>query len=190
MYNRRDMKKNQEKKRQKIIIFDGPDVCGKTEMSLELSKRLGIPYFKNEGEWDFFEKDPGYFANCVKYGATFLCSFLKQVGSSVIMDRGHHSEWVYSQVFHRNTDQKLLRKVDDAFADMGAVLIVPYRSAYHNLVDQFETITPEKLKEIDKKYKEIKYWTACDVFYLNVDDEDLEREMGDIIEYLRMKEML
>ena len=52
-------------------------------------------------------------------------------------------------------------------------------------MDQFEAITSEKLKEIDEKYKEIKYWTACDVFYLNVDDEDLEREMGDIIEYLR-----
>tara|TARA_Y100000310_G_scaffold168260_1_gene168345 strand:- start:1960 stop:2544 length:585 start_codon:yes stop_codon:yes gene_type:complete len=189
VYNKNEMNKSPQKQNQRIIIFDGPDMCGKTEMSLELSRRLEIPYFKNEGEWDFFENDPGYFANCVKYGATFLCSFLKQVGSSVIMDRGHHSEWVYSQIFQRATDQKLLKRVDNAFAEMGAVLIVPYRSTYHGLVDQFDAITPKKLQEIDEKYKKIKDWTACDVFYLNVDDENLDREMSDILKYLHTKEM-
>jgi len=173
-----------EKFAQKIIIFDGPDMCGKTEMALELSRRLGIPYFKNEGEWDFFENDPSYFANCVKYGATFLCSFLKQTKASVIMDRGHHSEWVYSQAFQRDTDHDILQKVDDAFASLGAVVIVPYRTTYFGLVDQFESITPGKLQEIDKKYKEINEWTSCDVFYLNVDDEDLEREMKEIMGFL------
>ena len=172
-------------KKQKIIIFDGPDMCGKTEMAQELSSRLGIPYFKNEGEWDFFEKDPKYFANCVRYGATFFCSFLRQSGYSVIMDRGHHSEWVYSQVFDRETNLSALTAVDKAFAALGAVVIVPFRTSYDGLVDQFEAVTPKRLREIDKKYKKIQEWTACEVFFINVDDEDLEREMTDILGFLQ-----
>ena len=64
------------------------------------------------------------------------------------------------------------------------MVIVPYRTTYFGLVDQFESITPGKLQEIDKKYKEIDEWTSCDVFYLNVDDEDLEREMKEIMGFL------
>ena len=70
-----------------------------------------------------------------------------------------------------------------SFEEAAAVGIA-YQTAYFGLVDQFESITPGKLQEIDKKYKEINEWTSCDVFYLNVDDEDLEREMKEIMGFL------
>jgi hypothetical protein len=31
-----------------VILFDGPDKVGKTEMVKELSKRLNVPSFKNK----------------------------------------------------------------------------------------------------------------------------------------------
>ena len=39
---------------QQIIIFEGPDGCGKTNISTSLSKDIRVPYFKNKDEWKFF----------------------------------------------------------------------------------------------------------------------------------------
>ncbi len=51
-----------------VVLFDGSDKVGKTEMAKELSKRLLIPYFKNESEWKAFSNDQNYFVNALKYG--------------------------------------------------------------------------------------------------------------------------
>jgi hypothetical protein len=160
-------------------------MCGKTEMSLELSQDLEIPYFKNEGEWKFFEDDPQYFANCVKYGATFFLSYLKTSGTSVIMDRGHPSEWVYSKAFNRKTDLDILRQVDESFAELGTKIIIPTRTSYEHVIDQFSAITPAKLSLIDSLYHEFSKWTACETFFMNVDDENLQREMLEIKSFLK-----
>ena len=57
---------------QNIIIFEGPDGCGKTNIATALSGHLNIPYFKNESEWEFFENDPSYFVNALTYGDPYF----------------------------------------------------------------------------------------------------------------------
>ncbi len=169
---------------QRIIIFDGPDMCGKTEMAQELSGRLGVPYFKNENEWKFFEKDPSYFKNAVTYGDPYFASYLKQTGASVIMDRWYPSEWVYSQVFNRETNLDAMAQIDHGMAKLGAVIIIPWRTSYDGLKDQFKSVTTKKMEEIEVVYKAFGAWTDCKVFWLNVDDEDLDRELSEIMEFL------
>ena len=170
--------------RQNIIVFDGPDMCGKTEMALELSSRTDIPYFKNEYEWDYFERDPSYFRNAATYGDPYFASYLDQTGASVIMDRWYPSEWVYSKVFNRRTNKKILESVDALMSSREAKIIIPYRTTYDGLKDQFESVTPEKMKEIEDTYRLFAEWTKCDVFWLNVDDEDLDREINEILNFL------
>ena len=96
-----------------LIALEGPDRCGKSEIAAALSRHVGIPVFKNSGEWFTDLRDPSYFKNLLIYGATFLTDFLQQTGASVIMDRNYASEWVYSKYFNRETDDVVLRKVDE-----------------------------------------------------------------------------
>jgi len=42
-------------RKQQVIIFDGPDGCGKTNIAAALSDALGVPVFKNQFEWDNYE---------------------------------------------------------------------------------------------------------------------------------------
>ena len=168
-----------------VIIFDGPDGCGKTNISSALSSLLKIPVFKNEFEWDHFEVKTknDYFIKAIKYQHPYLLSYIKQTGSSVIFDRAHPSEFVYPKVFNRDTDERSLQICDDMSASLGAKIIIPYRSSYEGVEDEYG-VTPEHLLEIDRGYKEFAKWTKCDTFFLNVDDEDLDRELKEIMEFL------
>ena len=161
---------------QRIIIYDGPDRSGKTEQAKELSQRLGIPYFKNAAEHVHFQSNPGYFLNAIRYVDTYFTSYLEASGASVILDRAWPSEWIYSQALDRKTDFELLRHLDNRHAALGTVIVIPSRSDYSNAVDDYDNINKNFLK-IHELYKEFAKWTKCNVIELNVDDEDLSREM-------------
>lgn len=172
--------------KQRIVIFEGPDGCGKTNISQALSESAEIPYFKNKDEWKNFVNDPSYFVNALTYGDPYFLSYLEQTKSSVIVDRWYPSEWVYSRVFDRPTSPTVLRKIDHRAASLGAKIIIPYRTSYDNVVDQFEdVITPNILRTVDGLYREFAEWTECDTLLLNVDDEDLSRELSEVITFLR-----
>jgi hypothetical protein len=172
--------------KQKIVIFEGPDGCGKTNISHALSDAAGIPYFKNKDEWKNFVNDPSYFVNALTYGDPYFLSYLEQTRANVIVDRWYPSEWVYSRVFDRPSSPAILRKIDDRAAALGAKIIIPSRTSYDNVVDQFEdVITPNILRVVDELYHEFAEWTECDTLLLNVDDEDLSRELLEVRNFLR-----
>lgn len=170
-------------KEQMVLIFEGPDGCGKTNISQALSQLIGVPYFKNTNEWDFFENDPSYFVNALTYGDPYFLSYLKQTGASVILDRSYPSEWVYSKVFGRKTNEDVLTAVDSLYAQLGTRIILPFRTDYSNVVDQFSSVTSEKLAKIDKEYRNFANWTKCETLFVNVDDENLDRELFEILNF-------
>ena len=146
---------------QHVIIFDGPDGCGKSNMALHLAERLGIPYFKNKRESKFFKKDPGYFVKALKYADPYFISYLQQSKASVILDRSFPSEWVYSRAFNRETNDDILRMVDGLYAGLGAKIIIPTRSDYTKCrKDQFKEIDSEMLVKLDKLYQDFESWTS------------------------------
>jgi len=171
-------------KQQKILIFEGPDGCGKTNIARELERVIGIPYFKNESEWSCFEDDPSYFINAMTYGDPYFLSYLEQTKASVIMDRWYPSEWVYSKAFKRPTDYGVLRSIDDRAAALDAKIIIPCRTSYDGVVDQFESIKPAILQDIEEIYRAFSDWTNCDTFFLNVDDENLDRELFEVLNFV------
>lgn len=169
-----------------IIIFDGPDGCAKSTMAKELASRFEISYFKYEGEWAAFEKDPTHFVNVMKYAEPYFLDYLRQSQVSVVIDRGYPSEWVYSQAFDRPTDMRALREVDKGFAALKTKIIIPFRKKYI-ADDRFDAITPEMLERIEDLYRDFIDWSECECMTLFVDDEDLEREMTEIFSFVQEK---
>ena len=174
-------------KRQLILSFEGPDRSGKSEISLELSKILGIPRFKNAGEWLENIQSTSYFSNTLTYGNTMLIDFIEQVGCDVIFDRHYPSEWVYSRFFGRETNDVIMSKIDKKLSQMGAKIVICRRRSYNGIQDDlYSYIDSNALAQIDLLYEEFTKWTECDVYTLWVDDENLDREIKEIKEWLNL----
>jgi thymidylate kinase len=169
-----------------ILTFEGPDRSGKSEISSALSIDLGIPRFKNKGEWLDDIKNSSYFVNTLTYGNTMLIDFIEQVQCDVIFDRHYPSEWVYSRFFGRQTNEQVLRKIDDKLAEMGAMIVICRRKSYNGIQDDlYSYIDSDALKKIDALYEDFTKWTKCKVLTLWVDDENLTREITEIKEWIK-----
>jgi len=173
--------------KQNVIIFTGVDMCGKTNIATKLSRLTGIPYFKSSDERNTFLKNQDKFIMDTRYADTRMVDFLKQTRHSAIFDRGYPCEWVYSKFFGRVSDESCLRYIDDVHSEIGTKLIVTYRSTYNNIVDDLDpTLTGLKLKKLDDLYRQFSCWTKCQFMFLNVDSEDLKKEIEEIDLFLNL----
>lgn len=171
--------------KQRVIMFTGVDMCGKTNIAKELSRLTGIPYFKPSEERFTFLKNPDKFIMDTRYADPRMADFLFQTGHSVIFDRGYPCEWVYSKFFGRPADEETLRRIDEVHAEMGTKLIITYRSSYDNIVDDLDSsLAGDRLVKLDKLYKDFSKWTKCQHLFLNVDSEDLGKEISEINKFL------
>jgi thymidylate kinase len=171
---------------QRIIIFDGPDGCGKTNIAQELSALSGITYFKNEDEHRYFRSDPSYFINAIRYVDRYFTSYLEKSGSSIILDRAWPSEWIYSQAMDRETDMETLRELDIRHAKLGTTIIIPFRSDYSG-VDETYPELQSQLQNLDRLYRKFAEWSQCRTIMINVDDEDLDREIRELQQQLNLQ---
>lgn len=173
--------------KQQIIFMIGSDRCGKTHIAAELSKRLEIPVFKASNEHENFLKSSDKFVMSTRYSDTRMLDFLKQTGHSVIFDRGYPCEIVYSQYFDRQADHQVLRYLDESYAKLGAIHVFCRRSSYNGIADDLDPsrLNSTALSIIDHKYWEfVKFYTRCKVITLVVDDENLDREVEEIMRQL------
>jgi deoxyadenosine/deoxycytidine kinase len=174
---------------QQIIFFCGPDRCGKTQIASALSDRIGVPYFKASSEHRSFlsrDEKETLFLNQLHHADPRVLDLLSQTGHSVIFDRGFPCEWVYSQVFDRKTDVEFLSYMDEMWSKAGAKIVFCYRSSYEGIVDDIDpSINHAKLERIDSLYRRyLTDVTKCQHLMLNVDDEDLDREVSDVIKFI------
>jgi len=169
---------------QKIIIIDGPEKVGKTTISRELSKRINIPYFKRSIS-GFTEKslflDKFSFKEATKYDQTYIIDFLKQTNYSIIFDRCYPSEWVYSKVFGRERDEKILSLIDQEYSLLNTYILIFLRKIYKYNDD---IIKIEKLPLIHKEYINFSQWTKCNTKIMYNDSEDLKFELDEILKFV------
>lgn len=147
------------------LFFIGPDGTGKTEISRALAKRIGVPRFKPNIEKELWRAD------AFRYSLQFdllLPQFVEQTNGEFVSDRGYPCEWVYSQVFGRETYPTILKRIDDEWARLGAIHVLCRKSDYSNARPD-ELVPNEKLVALDAKYAEFGMWTSCDTVVLDVD---------------------
>jgi hypothetical protein len=161
---------------QKIVILEGPDGCGKTNVAQGLSLDLKVPYYKMRHEHGAWQA--GTFKEELQFGEPRQVELLRQLSADVVIDRGHPSEWVYSLAFNRETDLALLRKVDDEYARMGAYIVILLRHDYSKSRPD-ELVELESLPILHEHYLSFAQWTKCDcvVLYVDAFGNDLKREL-------------
>jgi hypothetical protein len=166
--------------RQKIIIFEGVDMCGKTHIAQALSTVMRIPYFKGRKEHSrFFEqsREKSYIE-----AFFFLIDFLEQTKYSAIIDRFHASEYVYSRVYGRPVDVDKLNKIDELLTKIGGVIIYCYKDDMFGFYD--EIVEKEKIEFLKNKYWDWTENTNMPVLRLNTESEDLNAQLETIINWL------
>lgn len=171
-----------------VIILDGPDACGKTEISTALSAYTSIPRFKVSTEKE------NWYAKTFKNSLAFdmlLPQFIAATNTGVIFDRSYPSEWVYSKVFKRETDFKALRHIDDAFTSINAFIMILLRRDYSKSRED-ELVPSDKLQELNDTYLEFADWTSCRKLVMYVDEynNDLNLQVPALIKgmYERLSE--
>jgi hypothetical protein len=163
-------------------------MCGKTEIAKEVSKKLRVPYFKATSEHTSFLSSRvsknDQFLNQLRFADPRVLDILRQTGHSVVFDRGFPCEYAYSKVFGRETDLTMLKHIDEAYAALGAVVVFCHRSSYVGIKDDLDpSINWQVLAKLHDAYKEFLSWTKCRLLQLNVDDENLEREVCEVVDF-------
>src|SRR5881396_2009054 len=162
----------------KIIIVEGPDGCGKTNIAQGLSLKFAIRYFKQtdqRGNW--LAKDPDTYLHELRFGERRQLDLIRQLGLDLVMDRGFPSEWVYSKVFGRNTDPGYLREVDQEYARLGTYIVVCLRNEYKNIKQDELFDLGRRIKEIEREYLEFCAWSRCEcrIIYVDAFGNDLKK---------------
>jgi hypothetical protein len=163
--------------------LEGTERVGKTNIAAALSARLGIPTFKAQVQKKFFMGDRSQFLPFLRFGETTLADFLEQTGTDVILDRNYPCEIVYSQHFSRPTDPDVTAQLDAAYARMGALIVLCTRfQGYAGRVDEDDlTIKEDQIAAIDKLYRERVPQLKTRHIILDTSDENLTRELDEIV---------
>jgi hypothetical protein len=180
---------NDQQYDQQVVIFVGPDRCGKTNIINRISAVTGIPKFKASNEHDIFVNKQSMFIDALRYSDFRTIDLLKQVGFSVLFDRQYPCEWVYSKFFKRFTDLEALEKLDAQFASIGAKIVFCTRRSFDGIVDDLNPkLAGDNLQEISRLYDEFcSTFTKCKTLKVFVDDEDIERELDEILPFILYK---
>lgn len=183
------------RKKQTILIVIGPDMVGKTNIVKELSRITRIPSFKATSECTSFLSSrvarDDQFLNQLRFADPRVVDLLRQTSHSVIFDRGFPCEYAYSKVFDRETDMTTLKHLDEAYAALGAVIIFCQRSSYVGIKDDLDpTIEEHTLLDLHNAYEEFAQWTRCHLLRLNVDDENLDREVRDVVNFIQTQDKM
>ena len=167
--------------KQDLIIFEGPDLCGKTNIAEGVSLRLGVPVYKSGREHDLFhDKDAQYLT--LKYGNFEMIKILETTNASIMFDRFFPSEWVYSQIYNRTRDLDLVLEYDKYWASLGGKIVwldKPEMDGKDELIDS------SKYNEIRQKYETYMSLTNCEVFHLDTSDRNFEKQVNSICSFIK-----
>lgn len=165
-----------------IIIFVGPDRCGKTTIAKELSYQSGIPYFKNHTQKDFFNKniDP---LQKIYIEGNLQIQFLEQTQCDVIKDRDFPCEYAYSKTYGRVSDDDYIFSLDEKYSRLTTVIVYCYKNVYKEFKDEFVDI--KQIETLKKYYNEFLDKSKCKVIRMSTDNEYLPAQIDIIRGVLR-----
>lgn len=177
-----------------LVIFGGPDRCGKTTIARRLSQVTGTPYFKPSRQAEYAMVKPELFRFQTMFGEPKLADFLAQTGHSAILDRSFVCDFAYSHALGRlgpmtledvNNWQKTIVTLDMTYGMMDALFVLCVRSNYEGRSDpSWPRMDGDMMAQLDSLYRGYLTETKMRRLVLNVDDENTDRQVADIIRKL------
>lgn len=165
------------------VIFIGPDRVGKTEISKELSKNLNVPVYKSGREDDVFkQKDAQY--NILKWGVYEQIKMIEVCNMSIIFDRFFPCEFVYSKVFKRNSDDKLIFDYDRWWNKLNGKIILLHKPT---LSENDKFVNKEQYQKIKNLYLEYVSKTSCKNLVMDTSDRNLNVQVEKIKKFLGVR---
>ena len=169
------------------IIFEGFDNTGKSTIAAALSKRLGIPLFKNDLHDTLFAGgDVTYYHN-LKVASPSLVQFMQQTWGpldGVIMDRFIPSEYAYAMAYNRQTDYDLIWELDSKLADLDFMTILCVKKDIPNFEDEF--VDAEMNNTVTNFYLDYLAESRMKSLILDTSDQDIEKQFSIISHWLRV----
>lgn len=144
-------------KEQIILLLEGFDKSGKTHLGKRLSSALCIPYYHGERAPMMTSELRTRSFDVARIEMLQMHDILQQTGVSIIIDRWHLSEWVYSKVYGRPIDEEFLWNIDAEFAELGAIII--WCSASEELIRS--RFNEEKIVNINDREVILNYYNEA-----------------------------
>lgn len=169
----------------RVIIFCGPDRCGKTTILSQLSKLTNIKVYKSSSEHANFLNAQNKFLYESRYADPARFDLIKQLDINVIFDRSYPCEYAYANYYKREYDLLMLKHLDELYSAIDAKIIFCTRKSFYGISDNLDKkLNENALTQISKYYEEFLEQSKCKILKLYVDDEDLDREISEILEFL------
>ena len=164
-----------------LLIIEGPDNCGKTNIASLLSNILKIPVYKSGREVDAFnEIDAQY--NILKWGVYEQLKMIETYGGGIIFDRFFPSEFVYSRVYNRKSDIELIKKYDKELNKLGGKIIFLDKEVMDGEDDLIKEEKYQKIREQYEIYKnEI---TSCSHITIDTSDRNTQKQLSKLLPFI------
>ena len=78
---------------------------------------------------------------------------------------------------------EVIKGLDIKHAALGTKIVIPFRTDYSRVKDDYDVIN-ENIQRIHDLYMAFAEWSKCDTLLMNVDDEDLDRELAEVTRFL------
>jgi thymidylate kinase len=166
-----------------IIVFEGPDGCGKTTLAKSVSSVFSIPIYKPAGTP--LTGITVAESQAEDRGAWGLVALLAP-SVHVIFDRAFPSEWVYGMAFDRQFDTEAVWSLDAQLASMPHLcyLVLPKKIAARGVLHHWlrnrgvDDVTPERWQEIASGYAD--YCSLSRLDWKTIDQDDADRVHRDV----------
>ena len=163
-----------------VIIFDGPDNCGKTSIAQAFARFYGVPYFKHKTINKLNFKDT-LIDHISEANEMYSLDLIKQTNTSVIIDRHYPSDFVYSRMFRKRSEESL-KKVDNFLCTIkDHLIVICYKDDVKLKDDDFLTLEQqEKAKELFLEFS-CKF-SFANILVMNTTLENLKQQLNDLKE--------
>lgn len=178
-----------------IILFEGFENTGKTEISTELSRLLEIPRYKDTREHKCFSGKSSYSQELSLVHETYkiLSYFDQGIIKNVILDRDYISEYAYGKIYRPKQYDKYdcenyIWAYDNWYFLNNLYTIFCYKNKYNGYSDPLVQLSDKD--KVDKRYLEFFNKTVNKTLMLNTESEDLVDQTFKISKWLAKHEQI
>ena len=177
----------------KVIIVDGPDNVGKSTLIRNLKNKLNNEIFINLSFSNIYQKDKEsyiYYSKQLYNNMFKICEYqIVNLKNSIIIDRSHISEMVYSPMY-RNYSGDYVLDIEKKY-DLSNFFLILLIDTPENLISRDDGLSYSI--DINKKNKELKLFhnafekTKIKKIIINIDGHDEQSIMEQSIHFIQGK---